>query len=111
MSRGNIERYYSDFTLSRSTNDGWEDSALATVGTYQGFVQVVSGGEVFEHFKLDDKVDARLYCGLDVPAVYNDVVEQGTDKYRVVWPSGQTGGISNTLHHKELLLTNYGGEI
>jgi len=104
-----LERFYKKFALSRPmlSADG-VSYANTLVGNFKGFLQPVSGAEFSLHQKLDDRIDAKLFCPVAVPAKYGDVVTYSGESWRVVWASGQYDGISSVNNHKEILLTRYG---
>ena len=101
-----IDNYYSPLTVTKKTNDGWGVSEDVVYSGY-GFIQPVGGGESFDNYKIDEKVTARMYCPVSLNVVYGDKVSQGGIDYIVLY-SFQPLGISQRLHHKEVLLGRYG---
>jgi hypothetical protein len=99
----NIEKYYRAFTSNRLTVVQWGNNSK-TPTEYTGYIQPVSGGEVFKDGKAGEQVTHRLYTAVSVDFQYGDVITQDSQNYYVVY-SDQVGGITNRQHHKEILLS------
>ena len=78
----------------------------AVVQYSRGFIQPVSGGENLDYLRLDDKATHRLYCPVDLPAIYGDIIEQKGERFIVVY-ADQPNGITGFLFHKEILMKRY----
>ena len=100
-----LEKYFTAFTLYTITppGTGWGDSTWTAAGNYKGFIQPISGGEVFQDGKAGEKATHRLYTYVSTPVNYGDKVSQGGQDYFVIYAI-QPAGISGVNHHKEVIL-------
>ena len=73
-------------------------------GNYTGFIQLVSSTEKIQDGRKGEQATHRLYTGLNTPAVYGYKIIQGNENY-IMLSSKQTGGVSNTGHHQEIILS------
>jgi hypothetical protein len=101
-----LEPKYRPITIERKT--GGDFSAVSwsdiTAATDKGYIQPVSGHEVFETGKGGEKITSRMYAPMTNTAVqYGDRITQDGQKYLIVY-SIQPKGISAESHHKEILM-------
>ena len=100
-----IENYYKALTITRTTIVEWgANTTVVTNGT--GYIQPVSGNSTFQDGKNGERVSHRLYTSVDSDIIYGDEILQDGVKYKAIF-TDQVGGITNRLHHKEVLLERF----
>ena len=97
-----LDNYYKALTLTKTTSTEW-GGIVDVVTNWTGFIQPISGGEVFKNGRAGEEITHRLYIATNFTGVYRDKVIQNSISYRIVY-SNQVEGISSVDHHKEILL-------
>jgi SPP1 family predicted phage head-tail adaptor len=99
-----VTDFYTDgFTIeSRSTAPGYGGNTWATVGSYSGFMQPLTGNEVFKFGKSAGDVTHRFYTGLSTSVEQGYRITWQGQKYEVIY-SDQPTGIAGRSSHKEIL--------
>lgn len=101
-----LENKYRSIVVERKQGDQWSTVAWIQIGTAyeKGYIQKVSGSEVFQTGKAGEKVEFRMFCPMNtVELFYGDRITQDGKKYIVLTP-WQPVGISSESHHKEIML-------
>lgn len=101
---GRLKIRYKPFDIDVRTGRGtaavtWEPVA----GPHKGFIQPLSGGEVFRDGKGGESATHRLYTSVNTPTKYGYRITQNGQEYIMLY-AVQPSGISGVVHHKELIL-------
>jgi hypothetical protein len=97
--------YYSGIVIKirNEPADSFDPVTETTLAGYSGFIQPISGNEIFRDGKGGEQATHRLYTNVSTPGVYGYKVEQNSQTYIMLYAL-QPGGISNVGHHKEVIL-------
>ena len=101
-----LEQRYISLTIEENIHVDFMPDTWTVVGYFKGFIQMVSGSEVFQNGKGGEKVTHRLYTHLQTPCKYGYRVTQNGQSY-IMLHTIQTNGVSGTGHHKEILMGSF----
>ena len=105
-----IQNYYATLGLYRATDygDDWGNTSntgnFELVKEFEGYLQPRSGDFTQNNQSNFDSFSAVLYTDLGQSIIVDDRVKKGSVYYRVEFVQEDTG-ISNRLHHQEILLS------
>jgi len=97
-----LESRYETVKIYEQVNNGFISDTFTFLGYYKGFMQPISGNEVFQKGKGGESASYRFYTGMRTPVKYGYRITIGNQSYMMLYAEQPTG-ISGTQHHKEII--------